>query len=109
MVSLVQLVEKNISVEIQHTKGAVFLDGWSAMNTHFTAVIDSYCIQQTVRNSNSATKISVPRLTLLAISPMSQQGFISGDNHDEATRFNAQCYVQFLRETFEVLDCNFGE
>lgn len=95
MISLVQLTEKNIPSELNDKNRAFLSDGWSAMNTHFSTVIFSYCTSQIVRDSNSLTENSVPRLNLPKKSPLSQQDSLSDDEFDDTTRINAQCYVQF--------------
>eukprot|EP00171_Calliarthron_tuberculosum_P001660 IDg1660t1 len=47
---------------------------------------------------------------MLAISPMAaDEKFIDGNAFNEATKFNAESYIQFLRDTFQVYGWTFDE
>ncbi len=54
--------------------------------------------------------MSHPRLALLAILPISQRiGSDESQCSSESTRFNAESYIQFLNETFDVYSSSFEE
>lgn len=47
--------------------------------------------------------VSVKQTTLLGISKMDQVGVDENQNHsNETTSFNAECYINYIRETFSV-------
>lgn len=107
---LVELVEKEVGAEMRKTKGAILYDGWSANSMHFTGVIASYCTDVDVREKNTPRTVSLPRLTLLAMSPMSQVSACNDlSQTNETTTFSAEAYVQFFRETFDMYELHFDE
>ncbi len=87
---------------MRNTKGAIIYDGWSRNDLHLTAIIASYCTKCEIKENCTSKTISIPRLILLAISPMSQVSDEDKDNDCEATSFNAESYIQFINETFAV-------
>lgn len=104
----VELVEHLMSSGMRDTRCAIICDGWSANNMHFTAIIASYCSTAKCRKGFLSRTVSTPSLSLLIISPMSN----ANEEHDaitssETTAFNAEAYVNFFRETFEIYGIRF--
>ncbi len=110
IVELATLVEKCISDEIPQTKGAVIYDSWTINSPHFTAIVASYFLPVPAVENCVSISVSHPRLALPAILPISQR--IGSDESQcsfESTRFNAESYIQFLNETFDVYSSSFEE
>ena len=102
MIYLVGLLEIKIGVEMKKTKGAFMYDGWSTNNTHFTAVIASYCTTHKTHDNNIDNEISIPSLSLLAIALMRKvDEDLNASSSNETTRFNAEYYKQFLCDTID--------
>lgn len=60
--------------------------------------------------NKTVTYESVPRLTLLAMSPMSQiEEENGGTQCFDTTTFNAESYVYFFKETFDTYGLKFHE
>ncbi len=110
IVELVTLVEKRISDEILQTKGAVIYDSWKINSTHFIAIFASYCLSVPAVDNGVSVSVSHLRLVFLAISPMRQRiGSDEDQCSSESTRFNAEFYIQFLNQTFDVYSSSFKE
>ena len=99
---LVKLVESRIKDEIHDTKGAILYDGWTCNSTHYIGLYASYCVPQPHRYSNANITRAVHRLTLLSLSPMSQESSdeTKEGRSEETTVFNAQAHIDFFREIF---------
>ena len=110
LLSLLRLVEKRIANEMEQTKCAVFYDRCTANNMHFTAMIASYYSKSVVFQNRESKSISVPRLALLSLSPISQVNLNPDElSTAETTRFNAESYIQFFHETFGVFKLSFDK
>lgn len=109
---LVELVEKKIAIELECTKGAVLFDGWTCNSTHYIAVIVSYCTTALRHDRGSVFKESIPRLTLLSLSPMGHVPEEEDENatgQDETTKFNAEAHLQFFSEIFPFFGQEFSK
>ncbi len=102
ILTLVELVEQRVAEEMKSTAGAVLFDGWSCNGTHYVAVLASYCISMPVRENATTTAKQVPRLALLASSPMGRVAVPDEEctSNAEATSFNAEAHLQFFEEVF---------
>ena len=99
---LVHLVEQRVSSEMKNTSGALLFDGWSCAGTHFIAAIASYCTHNPVKIKGSAENDTIPRLSLIALSPMGKiEPDESNEVDDEATTFNAETHLAFFRAVFQ--------
>lgn len=104
---LVILVEKLISNEVQATPGAVIYDDRSHGSIHRVDIITSYCTVLARRIGGAEQIVSVPRVTLLGISPMDPEKLddqysiilsLVNDNY-EATSFNAVKHIYYFQDT----------
>ncbi len=105
---LVELVEQRIATEVQHTQGALLFDGWSCNDTHFVAVMISYCSTVHIREGDNINSNSEPRLALLALSPMAKvTANTNQTNEGEATTFNSETHIHFFKEVFHFYGLDF--
>ncbi len=73
-----------------------------------TAVVASYCTVHPSRKNNAHTVVSVPRLSLLSISPMGVDSSNGFENAlQETTRFSVDAYAEFFCNTIEVFKSDF--
>ncbi len=70
--ALVELVERRIATELQHTQGALLFDWWSCNDMQFVAVMISYLSTVHIREGDNINSNSEPRLALLALSHMAE-------------------------------------
>ncbi len=105
-----ELVEQHVTKKMKSTAGAVLFDGWSCNDTHYVAVLGSYCISMMVRENATTSAKQVPRLALLALSrlallALSPTGQVAAPDDEcisnaEATSFNAEARLQVFEEVF---------
>ncbi len=106
---LVLLVEKKVQDEMRDCRGSVLYDSCTCNNMHFTTIMASYCTTTNVQIRNNCKVDSVPRRTLLALSPMEKIDVDTDDSNNETTTFNAESYINFMKETFDLFECSFEE
>ncbi len=104
---LVLSVEKRMQDEMQDCRGAFLYDSRACNNMHFTAIIASYCTTTNAQIRNNHLVDSVPKRTLLDLSPMGTTDGDTSESNNEGTTFNAKIYINFIKKTFDVLECSF--
>ncbi len=111
VVKLVELVEHRIEEEMRGTRGALMYDGWSCNSTHYVRLYASYCTETPVRVHGTASMESVPVLTLIGLSPMSQTSDDCDEDSsgDEATTFNAEAHLKFFSDKLQFYGQDFKE
>ena len=89
-------------------KGCILHDGWSRAGIHYIAVFACYMISKKIIGPDgNEKKIDVPKLSLLASSPMSQLPSEKEGNeedyeeNDEAVAFRSEELVNFLNCTLK--------
>ena len=106
--ALTEAVEHRIGKEMKGTCGALMYDGWTTGSMHYVGLFASYCTTVVKRVNNQDNAQSVPRLTLLGVSPL---GKVSDDtmNDDEATKFDAEAHIAFFRDVMKFYNCDFSK
>ncbi len=100
ILELVKLVEKDITSEINETKGASLFDGFSCSTFHYVAIISSYCFRHWVGTE------TMPRLSCMAVAPL---GSVSEDGNEGAksSRFDAESHYLYFKDVLTMYHLNF--
>lgn len=137
IIKLVELVEKRIEREMKDTKGALLFDGWSKRGVHYVAIMASYMQGVPVKKRDVVATEYIPRISLIALSPMAKIPKICkkkddqstndcaesphpdtakdacGENDDveenEAETFNAATHIKFMEDNLSYFGCKFEE
>lgn len=109
---LVKLVEDRIKLEMRGTMGALMFDGWTRSSMHYVGVYASYTKTCTVRENAKDMVKTTNRLTLLGLSPLSQELTENGEvdhSTNEATSFNAEAHLKYFTDVLEIFGQSFSE
>jgi len=101
---LVEIVETNISKELEDTRGAVMHDGWSTSGTHYLAILAVYmkkCKRQEDGKTILHTTLKMP---LLSISPIAKHDD-EGEIVDAQTIIHdTEAHVRQLESIFHIFN-----
>ncbi len=99
--SMVKKVECRIRSEIAKSKGFVIFDRWSVNRTYYIGMIVSYLKQQCVCENSILVYRDKVEHTLIALLPIAKSDSIDSGS-DEATDFNPDNHLQFIRCIFQL-------
>lgn len=110
ILQIVELVEERNSNELNETKGAVIYDGWTRYGKDYVGMFLSYCSEIKYIENGSIRSKSIPRNTLIAISPMSyDEDSDETSPETEATKLNSKILLNSFRNQMEFYQKSFND